>query len=909
MEREKILTVVKGEEFKLSFKEEIKETDIFYDQYLEAAGMLEDIVAINENRYQESWRKVETENNIIAFCGDRGEGKSSVMMSFINAVIKSGDKNVNDIFKGCKQVKNTVFSKPIVIDPSTFDNVHNILEIVVASIFREFRDRYEKDSRAFDDYKREKLLDEFQKVYRIISLMNNPEKMLEEEFDGEGSITNLSGMGESTELKEKLQSLIKTYLDCIVDGGDPENKKMLIAIDDLDLCNANAYKMAEQIRKYLIIPNVVIVIALKVEQLNMCVQEENFQKYKNVLHSGSKPSEFYEDVKNMAEKYISKLIPGARRIYLPNIHYIDDVKIKYVNKDGNILYEDEMVNSLNQSLLDLIYVKSGIRFLLNNGKMSYLQPDNLRDAVNLITLFGDMKTPEQKDEYYDNIKKFELYFEKQWLPHNISVVDYRELQDLTQMTHLQMHSQGVYLLKNNYEKIGKKNKYLLGNYWMERENCFFWIIKWLNNYKESVFDKKYEKFEYAFYIAYSIKLSELYRTGKNNELSDFIGGYIWGDDFNGMLPSVSMNGQYIMRSRFSVLTTKTYNAISEYIAEIFDIKGTQIDKYKRYISKINGGEENREYIMFNWFLTGLLCNMYSTEKEPNSPIYHNTLIFDRFPIIYSNYVLSERVQICLENYIVGMCNLNVIYEKLNMEMLGISKEEFSEFVKKIEKNNSEKIEAFRKTITSVDLIMKFFETCFKRRDSKEGGEKDELKKTEATVDRFFRNIERFMKEYGIINANSDIKMNLLILENADGVKQIINISKCYATLFMSCLEEIKAGWNDQKQKLVDEFNNSLFGPIVIDPDKGRIKKNVSRYLINKSAQNVKRNLDNLAYNINDYSARHPEIKNLEFSLAGLREYYSRIIDIFIEDPKREVSAELQDEYKEIIRQNEKFLEE
>ena len=96
---------------------------------------------------------------------------------------------------------------------------------------------------------------------------------------------------------------------------------------------------------------------------------------------------------------------------------------------------------------------------------------------------------------------------------------------------------------------------------------------------------------------------------------------------------------------------------------------------------------------------------------------------------------------------------------------------------------------------------------------------------------------------------------------------------------------------------------------MIDPDKGRIKKNVSRYLINKSAQNVKRNLDNLAYNINDYSARHPEIKNLEFSLDGLREYYSRIIDIFIEDPKREVSAELQDEYKEIIRQNEKFLEE
>ena len=55
-------------------------------------------------------------------------------------------------------------------------------------------------------------------------------------------------------------------------------KKLLIAIDDLDLCNANAYKMAEQIRKYLIIPDVVIIMALKIEQLQMCVQEENFKK-------------------------------------------------------------------------------------------------------------------------------------------------------------------------------------------------------------------------------------------------------------------------------------------------------------------------------------------------------------------------------------------------------------------------------------------------------------------------------------------------------------------------------------------------------------------------------------------------------------------------------------------------------
>ena len=72
---------------------------------------------------------------------------------------------------------------------------------------------------------------------------------------------------------------------------------------------ANAYKMAEQIRKYLIIPDIVIVMALKVEQLQLCVQEENFKNYSNVLKNQEKIAGAILDVEDMAERYIAKLIP------------------------------------------------------------------------------------------------------------------------------------------------------------------------------------------------------------------------------------------------------------------------------------------------------------------------------------------------------------------------------------------------------------------------------------------------------------------------------------------------------------------------------------------------------------------------------------------------------------------------
>lgn len=332
---EKVLTVIKGQEFKLSLKDKIEEKDIFYSQYLEAAAMLEDIVESDESDKLADWMKTETENNIIAFCGERGEGKSSAMFTFINAVFNEKVRKNSTVFAKYENVKNTIFSEPIVIDPSAFDNVHNVLDIIIASLYRKFSDKYDASSAQFDNYRREKLLNEFQKVYKDISLINDQVKMLEEEYDYEGSIEKISKMGESLRLRRDLSNLVKLYLDYMMEEKTYTgciSKKLLIAIDDLDMCNANAYKMAEQIRKYLIIPDIVIVMALKVEQLQLCVQEENFKNYSNVLKNQEKIEGAMIDVEDMAERYIAKLIPKSRRIYLPNVRYIENAKISYQKK-------------------------------------------------------------------------------------------------------------------------------------------------------------------------------------------------------------------------------------------------------------------------------------------------------------------------------------------------------------------------------------------------------------------------------------------------------------------------------------------------------------------------------------------------------------------------------------------------
>lgn len=336
------ITITKGNEFKIEVKDEITKDDLFIEQYKRAANILDRIVgtSIEVRDKKEFWKSQDYENNIIAFCGERGEGKSSVMMTFVNAIYHNSNK---EILLNCKNVESTYFVEPILIDPSLFDDVHNVLDIVLAKIFRNFYDCYNNDNQRADERTREELLDRFQKVYRYVSLINNQKQMLDDEFDYEGNISKLTKLGESTKLKEELTELIKDYLNFMEtrDG----KKQLIIAIDDLDLCSANAYKMTEQIRKYLVIPHVCIVISVKIEQLELCIREKNLKEFQEIYKN--KDNEIYsqlnKEVQTMAERYVSKLIPRQRRIYLPKVQRFEDVQIIYREADS----EKNIIDSWN----------------------------------------------------------------------------------------------------------------------------------------------------------------------------------------------------------------------------------------------------------------------------------------------------------------------------------------------------------------------------------------------------------------------------------------------------------------------------------------------------------------------------------------------------------------------------------
>ena len=170
------LKVFKGKEFKVYVADNIQEDDLFFDEYRKAAEMLSEIVKYN--RKNDNRLKLEYENNIIAFCGERGEGKSSVMLSFVKAM-RNNSKKSQKVFEDFNEIENVHFSEPIIVDPSLFDGTHGILDVVLAKIYNEV-DCIKKKNQIDKLKKYEEIIAQFQKVYKYVLLINNQKKTVDD---------------------------------------------------------------------------------------------------------------------------------------------------------------------------------------------------------------------------------------------------------------------------------------------------------------------------------------------------------------------------------------------------------------------------------------------------------------------------------------------------------------------------------------------------------------------------------------------------------------------------------------------------------------------------------------------------------------------------------------------------------
>lgn len=910
------LTIIKGQEFKISVKDSIKEDDIFIEQYKQAASMLNTILEKNqedEDEYEKeySWQRTEYENNIIAFCGERGDGKSSAMLTFINAIYnrdkdKKDDKGI-DIFKEYENIRKSYISKPIVIDPSQFDNVHNILDIILAKMYQRFYEKYKKDTRENDEKRTQELLNSFQKVYRQVAMINNQEKMLDDEFDYEGNIGKLSKLGESTNLKTDFKKLIGQYLAFMRNGNENPGNQLLVAIDDLDLCNTAAYKMAEQIRKYLILPNVVIVMAVKIDQLELAMREQNIKEYKELYKIEHSKNGLNNEIQDMAERYVSKLIPKARRIYMPKVQDLGEIKINY-QENGKLLEIDK--KTLVQAVLKLIYDKTGMLFKAEETGESYLVPNNLRDIVNWIVQLGEMEDPQKFGElqeeninniYKKNIEKFYQIFKWDWMNRELNAEWKKELELLENMDviHTNVNAKKM-IISLLAEEAGISPKNYEGprkTRFGERRVEFFEIINYMETFYKNILDQDMEKGLYGLKTLYTFILNRKLLDGELFKSGGYINGYIWGATFSKIIPFVK--DEAVDRSRFVLPTWIEYNTILEFHYN----SGIRMNENIEKVPQIVNDNSKEKYIK-TWILMGLLVNTSEIIGRMPEVIRMTKALIK---VIAGNSKLVGNIENSLENYLVALGDVDCIYEKINFEKLGIKEgdKDYSRIIKSIKECNAKSIACARKIAANPDIATRIKEYCKENNDYK-GGTESKQNRSEELVNAFFENIVKFMEE---LDMGIDISAEDLRYFKFDEDETPIDICKLYSLLIEVAVKYKNKGINqntsfDKGNKLVEMFLEKL---TVESTEYSNKWKNVPSYLNNKTAENVKDKLDNLADNIRMYRGilkRWPENMNVK----EMCDYYTQIVQLYLGDEKTIISEELHNKYKEIVSIQKKMKE-
>lgn len=414
--------VVERKEFKHSImlNQYQQAVDIFHRLWKHQEEQIKDI-----EKHPEGQNDIWVDNklsNIIAFCGDRGEGKSSCMASFATMLTdkdaRSEAQEEMEFPKGNKGNGEMLAPDKIewldVIDPSFFDKDHNLLEILLGRICAKAQQKTNKD--AENDCtilsKQRILMEQLEVVKRCITTMTpKSDKLI---YD---NIESISELASGLQLKTELQKLFKCYLNFV------EKECLLICIDDLDLNFSQGYKMAEMLRKYLINPYCIILVSVKVEQLIDIIATEH---KRTVNGSGIT----WDDCQQMAQKYVTKLLPRGNRVVMPSIDDICERRIKLADTYNEKDKDFENI-TVKERTVQLIFQKTGYVFY-NGLHLSPIVPRNLRELRHLISALEEL--PDYRDKNGDNETGREIfkdYFINTWSK-RLTDDDYRFARQLFQ---------------------------------------------------------------------------------------------------------------------------------------------------------------------------------------------------------------------------------------------------------------------------------------------------------------------------------------------------------------------------------------------------------------------------------------------------------------------------------------------
>ncbi len=381
----------KYENFKESF---------FSEGYEQASQMIKEIVDADEQELGKRTDRDYTEpiSNIVAFIGKRGSGKTSAMLSFCDFLKcfgsyeqdSAGSKFIcKDLLQMNEKISFTVLN---CIDATLIENPKDLMGAILGNMRVVIGEREKRDTQSG----KVQHLD----IRKLKSNLGNIYCSLEPDMSQNMEDTAsevLEQLSRSWNQQQAFRKAVHEFNEYMLESKSRITRNYLVVpIDDVDMNLEKGYQLLEVIRKYLMGPNVIVILATDYQQLDGLCRKS----YSKLLPDDNREIK----VGQLATEYMEKMIPTGRRIFMPDLY--SEPNLGYTTIEVEDL--EHQKHAIKDIVLRNVWEHSGI-ILNKDYEIHWIQPNSLRKLSNYYNSFRYLvdynKTSKSREEAYDsNVK-------------------------------------------------------------------------------------------------------------------------------------------------------------------------------------------------------------------------------------------------------------------------------------------------------------------------------------------------------------------------------------------------------------------------------------------------------------------------------------------------------------------------
>lgn len=371
---------------------------IFYSVYADALKNISDIIKTNENNAgdDEKERNFSPEriNTTIAFVGKRGSGKSTAMCNFAGildrvspyydlAWAQGNNLNEEDVFK----IKSNKFRVLDVIDSAQLGFKETLIGRISAAMYSNYKEMAQKNEPQLTAEKKRSFVNNMSKVNQYAVMYHTGEWFK----SGESLLDDTYHV---SSLRKEMSELVKSYLKLVSGKEVVKDEYLVVSIDDLDMGIENSYSIMEEIRKFLCISNIIVLVTLRMDQIHVALRA----KFEKQLESKIDAVDGKMLIEDLAYRYTEKLFPDNRQHQMPLISYDQLIQWEARFESVTHMTSEKHKPRVLYSILGLIWKKTLMIPVCNSDGDHLLVPRNLRSLCNMVSFLQNLPDIENRKE-------------------------------------------------------------------------------------------------------------------------------------------------------------------------------------------------------------------------------------------------------------------------------------------------------------------------------------------------------------------------------------------------------------------------------------------------------------------------------------------------------------------------------